>query len=112
MTFKRRVLSALGKTNYRDRAWLRVRSCDPDGVDDIREVVANSKRVRLAAIVESLPGDTLKDVCVAVGLDRTQRGARTPAAPGWERGPRSPFGSMLRNLARSAENPWRRTAHK
>ncbi|MGE0399154.1 MAG: DNA methyltransferase [Kofleriaceae bacterium] len=71
MTFKRRVLSALGKDEL--LAIGRELALDVTtrmAVDDLRDAVAKSKRAGLSAIVrESLPRDVLKDICVAVGLD-------------------------------------------
>ncbi len=73
MTFKRRVLSALGKDEL--LAIGREFALDVTtrmAVDDLRDAVAKSKRAGLSAIVrESLPRDVLKDICVAVGLDST-----------------------------------------
>lgn len=73
MTFKRRVLSALGKDELLEIG----RDLELDvttrmGVDDLRDALAKSKRASLTAIVrESLPRDTLKEICSAVGLDDT-----------------------------------------
>lgn len=73
MSFKRRVLSALGKD-----ALLEIgRDLELDvttrmGVDELRDALAKSKRAKLDAIVqESLSRDMLKDICGAVGLDDT-----------------------------------------
>jgi hypothetical protein len=73
MTFKRRVLSALGKDELleigRD---LELEVTTRMAVDDLRDALAKSKRASLTAIVqESLSRDTLKDICGAVGLDDT-----------------------------------------
>src|SRR6185369_15469273 len=71
MTFKRRVLSALGKDTLLEIG----RSLALDvstrmSVDALRDVVAKSKRANLASIVdESLSRDTLKEICLACGLD-------------------------------------------
>ncbi len=72
MTFKRRVLSALGKEQLLEIGrGLELEVATRMGVDDLREVLAKSKRARIAGIVDSLPRDALKDICVAVGLDST-----------------------------------------
>jgi hypothetical protein len=73
MTFKRRVLSALGKDELleigRD---LELEVTTRMAVDDLRDALAKSKRASLTAIVqESLSRDTLKDICGAVGIDDT-----------------------------------------
>jgi hypothetical protein len=73
MTFKRRVLSALGKDELleigRD---LELEVTTRMAVDDLRDALAKSKRASLTAIVqESLSRDTLKYICGAVGLDDT-----------------------------------------
>jgi hypothetical protein len=71
MTFKRRVLSALGKDTLLEIG----RSLALDvstrmSVDALRDVVARSKRASLASIVdESLSRDTLKEICLACGID-------------------------------------------
>jgi hypothetical protein len=73
MSFKRRVLSALG----RDLLLEIGRGLELDvttrmGVEELRDALASSKRAKLDAIVqESLPRDTLKEICDAVGLDDT-----------------------------------------
>lgn len=71
MSFKRRALSALGKEELLEigrRLELEVVSRMP--VDELRDVLAGSKRAHLAAIVtEELSRDTLKKICVACGLD-------------------------------------------
>jgi hypothetical protein len=71
MTFKRRVLSALGKDTLLEIG--RSLALDVNArmsVDALRDVVAKSKRANLASIVdESLSRDTLKEICVACGLD-------------------------------------------
>ena len=73
MTFKRRVLSALGKDELleigRD---LELEVTTRMAVDDLRDALAKSKRASLTAIVqESLSRETLKDICGAVGIDDT-----------------------------------------
>jgi hypothetical protein len=73
MSFKRRVLSALGKDVLLEIG----RGLDLDvttrmSVEELRDALAKSKRAKLDAIVqESLSRDTLKDICGAVGLDDT-----------------------------------------
>ena len=73
MSFKRRVLSALGKDVLLEIG----RGLELDvgirmGVEELRDALAKSKRAKLDAIVqESLSRDTLKDICGAVGLDDT-----------------------------------------
>lgn len=73
MSFKRRVLSALGKDVLLEIG----RGVELDvttrmGVEELRDALAKSKRAKLDAIVqESLSRDTLKDICGAVGLDDT-----------------------------------------
>ncbi len=73
MSFKRRVLSALGKD-----ALLEIgRGVELDvttrmGLEELRDALAKSKRAKLDAIVqESLARDTLEAICEAVGLDDT-----------------------------------------
>jgi hypothetical protein len=73
MSFKRRVLSALGKAVLleigRD---LELDVTTPMGVEELRDALAKSKRAKLDAIVqESLSRDTLKNIRGAVGLDDT-----------------------------------------
>lgn len=73
MSFKRRVLSALGKDALleigRD---VELDVTIPMGVEELRDALAKSKRAKLEAIVqESLSRDTLKEICGAVGLDDT-----------------------------------------
>lgn len=73
MSFKRRVLSALGKDVLLEIG----RDLELDvttrmGVEELRDALAKSKRAKLDAIVqESLSRDTLKEICGAVGLDDT-----------------------------------------
>ena len=73
MSFKRRVLSALGK----DQLLEICRGLELDvttrmGVEELRGALARSKRVKLDAIVhELLSRDTLEAICGAVGLDDT-----------------------------------------
>ena len=71
MSFKRRVLSALGKD-----ALLEIgRGLELDvtprmGVDELRDALAKSKRAKLDAIVqESLSRDALKEICSALAID-------------------------------------------
>ncbi len=71
MSFKRRVLPALGKDVLLEIG----RGLELDvtarmGVEELRDALAKRKRATLDAIVqESLARDTLKDICGAVGLD-------------------------------------------
>lgn len=73
MTFKRRVLSVFSKAELLElgRGFeLNVKAAMT--VDQVREVLAGSKRAKLSAIVTSaLERDTLKAICVACGLDPT-----------------------------------------
>ncbi len=71
MTFKRRVLSALGKDTLLEIGrGLELEVTTRMGVEDLRDLLARSKRAKLPAIVqESLSRDTLKEICAAVGLD-------------------------------------------
>jgi hypothetical protein len=73
MTFKRRVLSALGKDELLEIGrGLELDVTTRMGVEELRDALAKSKRAKLDAIVqESLSRDTLKDICGAVGLDDT-----------------------------------------
>jgi hypothetical protein len=73
MTFKRRVLSPLGKDQLLEIGrGLELEVATRMGVDDLRDVIAKSKRASLIAIVqESLSRDVLKEICAAVGLDDT-----------------------------------------
>jgi hypothetical protein len=73
MSFKRRVLSALGKDLLLEIGrGLELDVTTRMGVEELRDVLAKSKRAKLDAIVqESLSRDTLKDICDAVGLDNT-----------------------------------------
>ena len=73
MSFKRRVLSALGKDELLEigRA-LELEVTTRMTVDELRDSLAASKRAKLAAIVsESLSRDTLKEICLACGLDNS-----------------------------------------
>lgn len=71
MSFKRRVLSALGKDELLEIGrGLELDVTTRMGVDDLRDALAKSKRANLAAIVqESLSRDTLKEICGVLGLD-------------------------------------------
>jgi hypothetical protein len=71
MSFKRRVLSALGRDELLEIGrGLELDVTTRMGVDDLRDALAKSKRANLATIVvESLPRETLKEICLAVGLD-------------------------------------------
>jgi hypothetical protein len=73
MSFKRRVLSALGKDVLLEICrGLELDVTTRMGVEELRDALAKSKRAKLDAIVqESLSRDTLKDICGAVGLDDT-----------------------------------------
>jgi len=73
MSFKRRVLSALGKDLLLEIGrGLELDVTTKMGVEELRDALATSKRARLEAIVrDSLPRDTLKEMCTAVGLDDT-----------------------------------------
>ena len=73
MSFKRRVLSALGKDLLLEIGrGLEIDVTTRMGVEELRDALARSKRAKLDAIVqESLPRDTLKEICGAVGLDET-----------------------------------------
>lgn len=73
MSFKRRVLSALGKDLLLEIGrGLELDVTTRMGVEELRDALAKSKRAKLDAIVqESLPRDTLKEICDAVGLDDT-----------------------------------------
>ena len=73
MTFKRRVLSALGKDALlKIGRELQLEVTTRMSVSDLRDVLAKSKRARLSEIVQEwLPRHNLKDVCAAVGLDAT-----------------------------------------
>lgn len=73
MSFKRRVLSALGKEELLEIGrGLELDVTTRMGVDDLRDALAKSKRANLAAIVHaSLSRDTLKDICRALELDDT-----------------------------------------
>jgi hypothetical protein len=73
MSFKRRVLSALGKDVLVEIGrGLELDVTTRMGVEELRDALAKSKRTKLDAIVqESLSRDTLKDICGAVGLDDT-----------------------------------------
>lgn len=73
MSFKRRVLSALKKDQLLEVGRgleLHVTARMP--VQELRDTLARSKRAKLEEIVTaSLPRDTLKEICSAVGLDET-----------------------------------------
>ncbi len=73
MSFKRRVLSALGKEQLLDIGrGLELDVTTRMGVEELRDTLAKSKRAKLEAIVqESLSRDTLKEICGAVGVDDT-----------------------------------------
>jgi hypothetical protein len=73
MSFKRRVLSALGKDLLLEIGrGLELDVTTRMGVEELRDALARSKRATLDSIVqESLPRDTLKDICGAIGLDDT-----------------------------------------
>lgn len=73
MSFKRRVLSALGKDVLLEIGrGLELDVTTRMGVEELRDALAKSKRTKLDAIVqESLSRDTLKGICGAVGLDDT-----------------------------------------
>jgi len=73
MTFKRRVLSALGKDELLAIGrGLELGVTTRMGVDELRDVIAKNKRATLAAIIqESMSRDTLKAICGAAGLDDT-----------------------------------------
>lgn len=73
MTFKRRVLSALGKEELQEVARrLELDVTSRMTLDVLRDAVAKSKRAKIEAIVqESMSRDTLKEICVACGVDDT-----------------------------------------
>lgn len=73
MSFKRRVLSALGKDILLEIGrGLELEVTTRMGVEELRDALARSKRAKLDMIVnESLPRDTLREICDAVGLDDT-----------------------------------------
>ncbi|MEJ7600094.1 MAG: DNA methyltransferase [Kofleriaceae bacterium] len=73
MSFKRRVLSVLGKDVLLEIGrGLELDVTTRMGVEELRDALAKSKRAKLDAIVqESLSRDTLKEICGAVGLDDT-----------------------------------------
>lgn len=73
MSFKRRVLSALGKDELREVARrLELDVTSRMAMHELVDVIAKSKRASVAAIVqESMSRDTLKAICVACGLDDT-----------------------------------------
>jgi SAM-dependent methyltransferase len=73
MSFKRRVLSALGKDLLLEIGrGLELDVTTRMGVEELRDALARSKRAKLDVIVqESLPRDTLKEICSAIGLDDT-----------------------------------------
>lgn len=73
MSFKRRVLSALGKDQLLEIGrGMELEVTTRMGVEELRDALAKSKRAKLEAIVqESLPRDKLKEICAAVGVDDT-----------------------------------------
>ena len=73
MSFKRRVLSALGKDTLLEIGrGLELDVTSRMGVEELRDALAKSKRAKLDALVhESLPRDTLKEICGAVGVGDT-----------------------------------------
>ncbi|MBV8758202.1 MAG: class I SAM-dependent DNA methyltransferase, partial [Deltaproteobacteria bacterium] len=75
MSFKRRVLSALGKEELLEIGrGLDLEVTAAMRVDDLRDVIAKSKRASVPRIVqESMSRDTLKAICVACGLDDTSK---------------------------------------
>ena len=73
MTFKRRVLSALGKDELLEIGrGLELDVTTRMTVDELRDALAASKKAKLATIVgPKLSRDTLKEICLACGLDDT-----------------------------------------
>jgi SAM-dependent methyltransferase len=73
MSFKRRVVAALGKDELLEIGRrLELEVAVRMTVDELRDVIAASKRARLSEIVaDSLSRDTLKAICLACGLDDT-----------------------------------------
>lgn len=73
MSFKRRVLSALGKDQLLEIGRrLELDVTTRMGVEELRDALAKSKRAKLDSIVqESLTRDALKEICVAVEVDAT-----------------------------------------
>ena len=73
MSFKRRVLGALGRESLLELAReLELEVTTRMSIDDLRDTLAKSKKAKLEVIVqEALSRDTLKDICDAVGLDHT-----------------------------------------
>lgn len=73
MSFKRRVLSALGKQELKEiAARLELDIASRMTIDELVDTIAKSKRATMAAIVDdSLSRDTLKAICTACGLDDT-----------------------------------------
>lgn len=71
MSFKRRVLSALGKEELLEIGrGLELDVTTRMTVDELREALARSKRAKLESIVhDSLSRDTLKEICRAVSID-------------------------------------------
>ncbi len=71
MTFKRRVLAALGKADLLGIARdLDLEVTSRMTVEEVRDALAKSKRASLSAIVhDGLSRDTLKEICTAAGLD-------------------------------------------
>jgi len=78
MTFKRRVLSALGKAELLVIARrLELEVTTRMSVDELCDALAGSKRASLAAIVDlSLSRDRLKAICAACGLEDSGREKR------------------------------------
>ena len=75
MTYKRRVLSALGKEDL--LAVARALELDVSArmsVDDLRDVIAKAKGVSVGDVVtDSMSRDTLKAICEACGLEPNGR---------------------------------------
>lgn len=73
MTFKRRVLSALGRAELLEIGrGLELEVTTRMSVDELRDALAKSKRASLTTIVQgSLSRDMLKEICRACGLDDT-----------------------------------------
>jgi adenine-specific DNA-methyltransferase len=73
MTFKRRVLSAFAKAALLEIGrGLELEVKASMSVDELRDVLASSKRAKLDRIVtEALSRDTLKAICETCGLDTT-----------------------------------------
>lgn len=84
MSFRRRVLSALGKDTLLEIGrGLELDVTTRMGVEELRDALAKSKRAKLDAIVqESLPCDTLKELNQLVAEDEQQgRKVRGPGLP-------------------------------